>query len=136
MDLIKKTDFVLTMYSLDEDNNVLSHTAQEFRDLFIDPESRHEFQRRRIIKQEIVNGVFISTLFLMIDYRFSIYTENVKPILFETMIFEKDEDGDSNLWGRYCSYDDSLTGHQAAVLQYQDALPHTPPLIDPPTYDQ
>lgn len=57
----------------------------------------------RIIKQDTINGVFISTIFLGIDHGY-----NGELILFETMI---EKDGNQELT-RYCTYDEAVQGHE------------------------
>jgi hypothetical protein len=46
--------------------------------------------RKRILKQENVGDVYISTVFLGLDHNFD---ENGAPILWETMVFPQDENG-------------------------------------------
>jgi hypothetical protein len=64
---------------------------------------------KRIVKQENINDVRVSTVFLGLDHS---YNENV-PVLWETMIFG----GEHNLYQeRYSSYEGALEGHERAVL--------------------
>lgn len=61
----------------------------------------------RIIKQETIQDIFISTVFLGIDH--AVFG---KPILFETMIFG----GELNEYQtRCCTYDEAEEMHQDAV---------------------
>ena len=65
--------------------------------------------KKIIVKQEDINDVTVSTVFLGLDHS---YNENV-PVLWETMIFG----GEHNLYQeRYSSYEGALEGHERAVL--------------------
>ena len=61
----------------------------------------------RIVKQEHINTVQISTVFLAVDHA---YQGN--PLLFETMIFGGEHD---EYQTRYSTWDQAEEGHQAAV---------------------
>ena len=59
----------------------------------------------RIVKQEKIGKVEISTIFFGVDRGF----RNGKPILFETMIFGGKFNNDRDC---YCSWNDALKGHE------------------------
>ena len=65
--------------------------------------------KTRLIKQEYIGGVFISTIFLMFDHR---HFGSGDPVLFETMIFNGEHD---QYQDRYCTEKEALEGHQKAV---------------------
>ena len=67
-------------------------------------------KRDRIIKQEYVGKIFISTVFLGIDHAFGV---GKKPILFETMIFKDQKNQDYQT--RCATYDEALKMHKKAV---------------------
>lgn len=69
---------------------------------------------RVVAQDELPGGAFVSTVFLGIDHSFSHFgkLEHV-PVLFETMIFGFDDDGDYQR--RYCTWAEALAGHQEAV---------------------
>jgi hypothetical protein len=56
-----------------------------------------------------IGEVVISTVFLALDHNFG---RGGRPVLFETMIFGGAHDQDC--W-RYCTRDEALAGHKAAV---------------------
>lgn len=59
----------------------------------------------RQIGIKTVNGVKVSTVFLGIDHSFGLS----KPVIFETMIFGGNFDGEQE---RYCTYEEAETGHK------------------------
>lgn len=59
---------------------------------------------------QITSEVTVSTVFLGLDHRFP--PDTGPPLLFETLIFGGELDGDGN---RYSSWDDAETGHKAFV---------------------
>ena len=68
-----------------------------------------ENPENKIIKQTNIEKKFISTVFLGLDHKFG-YEEDKRPILFETMVFNKGE------WSelyceRYHTYDEAVQGH-------------------------
>ena len=64
----------------------------------------------RIVRQETVCGIFVSTIFLTLDHNFQ---GEGAPVLFETMLSPDVE------WfpvhTRYCTWDEALTGHRLIV---------------------
>lgn len=65
-------------------------------------------QDRKIIKQEHIGDIFISTVFLGLDHAWG---SNI-PVLWETMIFGGEHD---QYQERYTSYEDALEGHKKAL---------------------
>lgn len=63
----------------------------------------------RIVRQETIDDVSISTVFLGIDHSFGIGDE---PLIFETMIFGGEHD---NYQERYATREQALAGHERAV---------------------
>jgi hypothetical protein len=66
---------------------------------------------RKIVKQEYVDNIHISTVFLGLDHSWP-WNKDKTPILWETMIFGGEHD---EYQKRYTSYEDALEGHQEAV---------------------
>lgn len=62
----------------------------------------------RVVRQEKIGNACVSTVFLSIDHQFG----DGPPLLFETMIFGGDRDGDT--W-RYSTWEEPEAGHAAAV---------------------
>ncbi len=62
----------------------------------------------RIVKQEDISDVHISTVFLGIDHNFF----GGPPVLFETMIFGGPHD---EYQERYCTWEEAEAGHARAV---------------------
>ncbi len=74
--------------------------------------------KKRILKQtKIGDDVFVSTVFLGMDYSFS--DEPHDPVLWETMIFVKDK-GDNE--ERYSSKEEALEGHERIVKSYEQRM--------------
>ena len=63
-----------------------------------------EKTENRIVKQDEIDGVKISTIFLGINHNFG---EGI-PILYETMVFGGDSHGDME---RYATVEEALVGH-------------------------
>ncbi len=64
---------------------------------------------RRIVKQDQVGDIFISTVFLGLDHA---WDKAQGPILWETMIFGGEHD---EYQERYTSHEDALEGHEKAL---------------------
>jgi len=64
----------------------------------------------RIVKSDMIDGIYISTVFLGIDHGYPF--EEVPPILFETMIFGGEEDGYQE---RYSTWEQAEAGHEKAI---------------------
>lgn len=69
----------------------------------------------RVVAQTKVGDVRISTVFLGVDHSY----EAVKPLLFETMVFEGKLDGEMN---RYCTWEEAEKGHQEMVKKVMEAV--------------
>lgn len=65
----------------------------------------------RHVADENVGKYRISTVFLGIDHNFL----GGEPILFETMVFSDDEDGDEE---RYSTWEEAEKGHKKMVKKY------------------
>jgi hypothetical protein len=90
-------------YILDDDNNPVPSTGLESCDWMDgNPE-------RKAVKQEHVDDVFISTVFLGLDHA---WLDASSPLLWETMIFGGEHD---QYQERYTSYEDALEGHKIAL---------------------
>lgn len=63
---------------------------------------------KRIVGSDTINGIHISTVFLVIDHSF----RDGPPILFETMIFGGKYD---QYQDRYCTWEEAEVGHAFAV---------------------
>lgn len=75
------------------------------------------FDNRTLEQEEIITKkgirVFVSTVFLGLDHRFSsLFGANEKPILFETMIFGGKHD---QYQARYSTWDEAMEGHKVAL---------------------
>ena len=66
---------------------------------------------RKAVKQEHIDDIFISTVFLGLDHAFP-WDKDKTPVLWETMIFGGEHD---QYQDRYTSYEDALEGHQKAI---------------------
>jgi hypothetical protein len=66
---------------------------------------------RKIVKQEDIGNVHISTVFLGLDHAMP-WDKDKTPILWETMIFGGEHD---QYQARYTSYKDAVEGHKNAL---------------------
>ena len=89
-------------YILDDDNNPVKSTVNEFVDW------EEAYPEKRIIKQYDNDEVFVSTVFLGLDHAWN----SDVPVLWETMIFGGEHD---QYQERYTSYKDALEGHEKAL---------------------
>lgn len=69
-----------------------------------------EFEKNRVVEQTYIGDIFVSTVFLGLDHSFS-FSENSKPILFETMIFGGVAD---SFQERYETWEQAEIGHKKA----------------------
>lgn len=65
-------------------------------------------RKQRIVRQNHIGKVLVSTVFLGLDHSF----RGKIPVLWETMIFDGKHDGYQK---RYKSKEEALAGHEAAV---------------------
>ncbi len=70
-----------------------------------------ESRSAHILKQETINGLFVSTVFLGIDHSWG----NGPSVLWETMIFGNADDERDQYQERYTSEEDALRGHALVV---------------------
>lgn len=63
-----------------------------------------------VVRTVLIDGTVVSTVFLGLDYNFMCGP----PVLFETMIFEGNEETYSYR-ERYCTHEEALKGHEKAV---------------------
>lgn len=89
-------------YTLDSENKPIKSSLKAF-DKWI-----QKNPLKKPVKQEFVNKIYISTVFLGLDHSYG----GTIPLLWETMIFEGTFDGYQE---RYTSYEEALTGHEFAV---------------------
>lgn len=71
----------------------------------------YEDLEMKIVKQDKIDDVFVSTVFLGMDHSFS-NKPGHQPVLWETMIFGGEH---SDYQERYTSHHDALEGHQRAL---------------------
>jgi hypothetical protein len=92
---------MIKYYVLDKNNNPKPVSVQRWSFTF-----EHN---RRTVAQEVVGGIYISTIFLGIDYSFGM---GGPPLVFETMAFDADEE---LMCRRYSTWDEAVAGHQEIV---------------------
>lgn len=74
---------------------------------------------RRVVKQDRIGGVLVSTVFIGLNYAF----DDREPILFETMVFGGDHD---EYQVRYSTYEEAECGHkQILIMLFGQDLTHT-----------
>lgn len=92
----------MAWYILDENNKPIRSTIVDCGKWL------EENPERKAVKQEHIDDIFISTVFLGLDHAW----DSDIPVLWETMIFGGDHD---QYQDRYTSYEDALEGHQIAL---------------------
>jgi hypothetical protein len=92
-------------YKLDKENNPV---------ICIDMADYAEWlennKNQKVVKQDNIDDILVSTVFLGLDHSFN--TPWINPILWETMIFRGEFD---QYQDRYSSYEDALKGHEKAM---------------------
>ena len=92
-------------YILDENNKPVASASIIEAATWLDKNPE-----RKAVKQEHINDVRISTVFLTLDHAWP--KDDITPVLWETMIFGGEHD---QYMDRYTSYEDALEGHQKAL---------------------
>ena len=92
----------MAWYILDENNKPIRSTIVDCGEWL------EENPERKAVRQEKIDDVFISTVFLGLDHAWN----SGIPVLWETMIFGGEHD---QYQERYTSYEDALEGHQIAL---------------------
>ncbi len=111
MELKPKTKETRGKYILDEKGNAVEET-----DLFKWSAWFETSDVSRILKQEKVGRVMVSTVFLALDYDFFFHPKK-KPILWETMIFGGKRDKEQY---RYRSKISALRNHKKIVEEIKN----------------
>ena len=75
----------------------------------------------RIVGQDNVGPLFVSTVFLGLDHRMS----DGPPVVFETMIFPDNDFGGELIQRRYCTWDEAERGHKVALRYAKRLLART-----------
>jgi len=70
------------------------------------------------LAHDTIGEASVSTVFLGLDQRLG-RDDGGPPILFETLIFGGDNDGDGR---RYSTWDEAMAGHQEYVAREREAL--------------
>lgn len=63
------------------------------------------------IAEDIIDGRHISTIWLGLDHNHF----GGRPLVFETMVFDKPDSGHDIYCQRYSTYEEAMAGHQEAV---------------------
>jgi hypothetical protein len=95
---------MILYYILDDQHNPVEADLYWYAAFMQDP-------KNRVVQQDRIGEVKISTVFLGLDHRSSFDTESL-PILFETMVFGGPNDGHQE---RYCTWNDAYAGHLKTV---------------------
>lgn len=77
----------------------------------------------RVVKQEDVGALWVSTVFMGLDHNFG---DTGPPILFETMIFDGHGHDSENVWcRRSCDWDEAEKTHAEAVRWAEEQVAQT-----------
>ena len=72
--------------------------------------------QNKIIKQEtLLNGKYVSTVYLGLDHNFS---RKGKPLIFETMVFPEKGDYSDEYCERYSTEEEAIKGHQEVAEKF------------------
>ena len=98
---------------LDENHNAIPVKPSRFNEWLIT--MGHDAKRVRL---DIVGDMKISTVFLGLNH--ASYFGNGPPLLFETMVFSRTEDGETDFshcefYKRYSTWDEAVKGHERIV---------------------
>jgi hypothetical protein len=99
---------MVKFYKLDENHEVVPIVGA---DSVVRWASEYE-GKRRVVRQEHVGGIFVSTVFLGLDHRFG---GEGPPLVFETMAFPTSGTGDELLQERCSTWIEAEAQHAAAV---------------------
>jgi len=91
-------------YTLDNNNKPIAAASITEAAKWLD-----ENLERKVVKQDYVGDIWISTVFLGLDHA---WPKGNTPVLWETMIFGGEHD---QYQDRYTSHEDALEGHEVAV---------------------
>lgn len=69
-------------------------------------------RNNKVVQQDHVDDIFVSTVFLGLDHN---WLDNGPPILFETMVFNKDRN--ELHCARYCTKTEAIEGHMAVMAR-------------------
>ena len=94
----------MAWYILDENNKPIRSTIVDCGKWL------EENPERKAVKQEHIDDIFISTVFLGLDHAWP--KNDIIPVLWETMIFGGEHD---QYMDRYTSIEDAIEGHQTAL---------------------
>ena len=70
-------------------------------------------ENKKHVADEDVNGKRVSTVWLGLDHNF--LGIGSKPLLFETMVFDKPSTGQDIYMDRYTTWDEAVDGHKKAI---------------------
>ncbi len=96
----------MSWYILDNNNKPVP------AEMFVAAKWMEDHPNRKIVKQEDVGDIHVSTVFLGLDHAM-FWDKDKTPVLWETMIFGGTHDQEYQQ--RYTSYEDALEGHKVAV---------------------
>lgn len=94
------------------------HVVHPARDM--DEWSAHYDDDHRIVAQTGNDNIWVSTVFLGINHNFG-FSDDTRPILFETMIFGGRMDDYQH---RYCTYEEALAGHHMVCEELFGIVKH------------
>jgi hypothetical protein len=106
-------EFKSRYYTLDNENNPIPCSIEEWasqREIMVKNDNKH-------VGYEFIDGKTVSTVWLGLDHGYpylSGNTENYRPLIFETMVFDGDDLHEIYL-ERYSTWKEAEEGHQKAV---------------------
>lgn len=100
----------ISQYILDEDGNPKRERDDLKWAMWFEYSHRSKGKDNRILAQDHIGSVRVSTVFLGLDHAFP--PNPKKPVLWETMIFGGEHD---DWMRRYCTRAEAIIGHNEAV---------------------
>ncbi len=79
---------------------------------------KFEDREYQVVAQTKVHNYFVSTIWLGLNHAFG----NSRPLIFETMIFNKGEEAFSEFQQRYSTEKEAKAGHVGAVIAVREYL--------------
>ncbi len=100
-------------YRLDENKNAIPCSTIEWGDQI----EEMSMAGTKHVAEETICGKWISTVWLGLTRGFD---DNEKPLLYETMIHDKEKDEWLDYEERYSTWDEAVKGHEKAVQWVKD----------------
>jgi len=79
-------------------------------------EKLHDITYKRVVEDTLPNGLWISTVWLGMDYSFG---DDTPPLIFESMAFRNKDDMRELDCARYATEEEAVAGHKLMVEKWK-----------------